>query len=242
MTADCDTIFFDFGGTLFSYKTMKRPIGKVMKEGAERLGVDKDRREIGKAYNAASLHAWSSVAQESFYLHRDIFISVYRRFAEELGATASDDFIEWIYAEMRQAMVDQFELREDCLSTLAALRERGHGLAIVSNIDDDHLLPMVERAGLADYLDRWTSSEEARSCKPDPGFFLYCAELADCDPARTLYVGDSPFHDVKGAKAVGMKTALIVEKDAGAPGQGEGETPEPDHTIEQLSELLEIVS
>ena len=132
-------------------------------------------------------------------------------------------------------------LREDCLDTLRALRERGLYLSIVSNIDDDHLFPMVERSGLNEVLDHWTSSEEARSCKPDPRFFELAMQKAGHSADQVLFVGDSPEHDVAGAKGVGMTTALIVE-DGGAPPLQTGRaTTAPDHQIRSLSELLELI-
>jgi HAD superfamily hydrolase (TIGR01549 family) len=235
------SLLFDFGGTLFSYRTVYRSISDAILEAGARLAPDAPRRNIGKAYGAATATVWDRRSHDSYYRHRDVMIETYREFAVELGREADDDFIEWMYVSLRDATVNGFELREDCIETLEALRERGLGVAIVSNIDDDYLHPMVERCGIAPYLDRWTSSEEAGSCKPDPGFFLHCADLADCPPAETLYVGDSPFHDVKGARGVGMSTALIVDSDLVAPGQGDSDVPEPDHTIKMLRELLAIV-
>ena len=123
---------------------------------------------------------------------------------------------------------------------MRALRERGHYVSIVSNIDDDYLLPLVERWQLDKLLDDWTSSEEARSCKPAPGFFRYALEKARCEAAEVLFVGDSPTHDIAGARALGMTTALISEKGQSPPGQF-GEVPEAHHEIEALAELLPIV-
>jgi HAD superfamily hydrolase (TIGR01509 family) len=241
MANDFQTILFDFGGTLFSYGTIRKRLGATIRAAAKQLDPEKTGREIGRAYGVASSEAWGGLTDQPYYNHKDMMVESYRIFARELGHEASDDFLARMYEDVRLSMVENFQLREDCLSTLTRLRERGLGLAIVSNIDDDYLVPMIERCGIAPYLDRWTSSEEAQSCKPDPGFFLHCAKLADCEPERALYVGDSPFHDVKGARGVGMSTALIVEEGVTAPGQSDEQPPEPDHTIRQLSELLDIV-
>jgi FMN phosphatase YigB (HAD superfamily) len=235
------TILFDFGGTLFSYRSVRESLAKTIGEAAARFDSSKSRQEIGSAYNVASAEAWKASANQPYYNHRDVMMDSYRLFARELGHEASDDILNQMYEDIRGAIVESFELRENCLSTLGILRDRGLGLAIVSNIDDDYLNPMVERCGIGPYLDRWTSSEAAQSCKPDSGFFLYCAKLADCEPERALYVGDSPFHDIKGAKGVGMSTALIVEEGVVAPGQDEIERPDPDFEIRRLEELIEIV-
>jgi len=238
---DYHTILFDFGGTLFSYSTIYEQLGDAIGAAAARIAPEKTTPEVRKAYSVASAKAWNDSPRKSYYRHKDMMMESNRLFARELGQEASEDFLERMYEEIRIAMVENFSLREDCLSTLEELRESGVGLAIVSNIDDDYLHPMIERCGIGPYLDRWTSSEEAQSCKPDPGFFLHCAELAGARPEDTLYVGDSPFHDVKGARGVGMRTALIVEEGVAAPGQTGEEIPEADHTIRALRELIEIV-
>jgi HAD superfamily hydrolase (TIGR01509 family) len=241
MATDYHTILFDFGGTLFSYTSIQERLGETIGAAASRLNPEKTRSEVGRAFNVASAEAWKPTTSQAYYNHKDVMIETYRIFAAELGHEANDDFLAQTYEEIRLAMVENFELREDCLSTLEELRKRGLGLAIVSNIDDDYLFPMIERCGIGPYLDRWTSSEEAQSCKPDRDFFLHCARLAGCDPDRALYVGDSPFHDVQGARGVGMSTALIVEEGVTPPAQGDGEALDPDFTIRRLAELLEIV-
>jgi FMN phosphatase YigB (HAD superfamily) len=241
MTASFETILFDFGGTLYSYSSIRGAVRKVIREAAERLGIDKSKRELGKAYREASERAWKASADLSYYRHRDVMVEGYRFFAGELGAHASDDFLDWMYETMRIAILESFELRDDCIATLEGLRNLGMGLAIVSNIDDDYFLPMIKSCGIGPHVDRWTSSEEARSCKPDSGLFLHCARLADSSPQQILYVGDSPFHDVKGAKGVGMTAALIVEDGVPIPGQGSDAVPDADFTIRRLSELLKLV-
>ena len=235
-------VFFDLGGTLFSYRTVQRRIGRTLFDAVQRLGVEADRRTIGKAWAEASRHAFARVAREDFYLHREVFVEAYRGFAERLSGSVPDDaFCDWLYRAQRERMIEAMELRDDCLDTLRALREEGLSLSIVSNIDDDHLHPMVERSGLDSALDHWTSSEKAGSCKPHGAFFAYCAELAGVEAREVLFVGDSPFHDVGGAKGAGMSAALIVEEGVSAPGQAGDASPEPDYEITQLSELLPIV-
>jgi 2-haloalkanoic acid dehalogenase type II len=240
-------VFFDFGGTLFSYASFQRSMrtgdaGRppIFAQAAERLGLQVDRRTIAQAYGKASVAAFRKYNDRDFYLHRDLFEDTFRFFAQELGADADADFVAWFYDLQRDALVENFELRHDCIETLEALRADGLSLHIVSNIDDDYLHPMVERAGLAQLLEHWTSSEEAESCKPHPRFFELALEKAGCDPHEVLFVGDSPAHDVAGASRMGMPTALIVEEGAPPPGQF-GDLPSADHEIRDLGELVGIV-
>ena len=237
-------VFFDFGGTLFSYASFQRAMrdgaGKpIFVQAADRLGVDVDRRTIAKAYGRASQAAFAKYNDRAYYLHRDLFVQSFENFATELGAEADAGFVEWFYDLQRETLLESFELRSDCMSTLETLRADGLSLHIVSNIDDDYLHPMVERSGLDAVLDHWTSSEEAESCKPHRRFFELALEKAGVGPEEVLFVGDSPTHDVGGANAMGMRTALILEAGADPPGQF-GDVPSADHEIRALAELIPI--
>jgi HAD superfamily hydrolase (TIGR01509 family) len=237
-------VFFDFGGTLFSYQSFELAMRggedkPLFVRAAERLGVDADRRTIGRAYGRASAAAFGKYNPRPYYLHRDLFEDTFRLFAAELGARADDDFVAWFYDLQRDTLLEKFELRSDCMSTLETLRAAGLSLHIVSNIDDDYLHPMVAKSGLGAVLAHWTSSEEARSCKPDARFFELCLEKAKVAPREVLFVGDSPLHDVAGASALGMRTALIVEEGVPPPGPG-GDAPAADYEIRALRELIPI--
>jgi HAD superfamily hydrolase (TIGR01509 family) len=239
--SDIKAVFFDFGGTLFSYATINGGSSSrsLFVEAADRLGVSADRRTIGRAYGKASAAAFRKYTSQRYYLHKDLFLDMFRGFAERLGGTPTPEFFDWFYQSQRELLLETFELRPDCIETLEKLRAGGLYLSIVSNIDDDYLHPMVARVGLDSVLHHFTSSEEAQSCKPDAGFFHLALEKAKCQAADVLFVGDSPTHDVAGASALGMKTALIVEPEAEPPGQL-GDAPAADHEIRSLTELLGI--
>lgn len=234
-------VFFDLGGTLFSYRDVGRWTFGALLASAKKLGADAEGREIGRAYRDASRAANESYIDRPYYLHRDLFRDTFRLFAERLGSEASQDFLDFSEAALREALVGNMVLRSDCLETLRTLKAKGLYLSIVSNIDDDYLMPMVADSGLDAVLDHWTSSEEARSCKPDPGFFRLALEKAGCTAEQVLFVGDSPTHDIRGAKDIGMTAALIVEGDAEPPLQDGRESVPPDYRIQALSELIALV-
>lgn len=235
-------VFFDLGGTLFSYRNMGRGSAPALMESARRLGVDAEPKDIGRAYRDANRSVSRRYAELEYYLHRDLFRDVFVEFADALGVNYSEDVFAWYAEKQREAVLTHLELREDCLDTLAALKRRGLYLSIVSNIDDDHLEPLVAQSGLGSFLDHWTSSEQARSCKPHQRFFEVAREKAGVRPEEVVFVGDSPEHDIHGAKTAGMTAVLIEEDGMVAPLQsGREDTHPPDHVIRALSELARIV-
>jgi HAD superfamily hydrolase (TIGR01509 family) len=233
-------VLFDFGGTLFSYRDFGRHTFELIVEGARRLGVEAEPHAAVSAYRAASEDAFREFFPEPYYLHRDLFHETFRRFARQLGGEADAAYLDWFHAAMRQLVLERFELRPDCRETLEGLRAAGLHVGIVSNIDDDYLEPMLERTALHSCLDSWLSSERARSCKPHAAIFEQALARAGAAPGQALFVGDSPEHDVAGARALGLRTALLREAGTTPPGAGAGTAGEPHHEIERLEEVLDL--
>ncbi|MCX5337447.1 HAD family hydrolase [Streptomyces sp. NBC_00140] len=89
----------------------------------------------------------------------------------------------------------------DAAEVLRALRERGIGVGIVSNIGWD-LRPVFREHGLDPYVDAYVLSYEHGVQKPDPRLFALACESLGADPRRTLMVGDDRRAD-GGAAALG---------------------------------------
>jgi len=234
-------VFFDLGGTLFSYRHLPRTTMQLLQATCERLGITADREAVRHQYQQATADMTLVYADKTYYLHRDFFCDTLRRFLELLDVRASHDDIAWYEETHRLAVVDCLELKADCRETLESLRARELYLSIVSNIDEDMLTPLVERESLGRYLDHWTSSETARSCKPNPVFFAHALSLSGLAPHEVLFVGDSPEHDIVGASAAGMRTVLISDGGLPPPLQSGKNTVKPDHIIGSLSELQELI-
>jgi putative hydrolase of the HAD superfamily len=235
-------VLFDFGGTLFSYREVQgQAFRPLLGEALQRLRVAAEPRAVGRAWKAASAETWRSFNPRPYYLHKDLFQDNFRRFAIELGAEPTADDLEWFHEAQRRLVHDGFALRTGCVAMLRALRAAGIHAGIVSNIDDDYLEPMLERAGLRSSLDAWTSSEAARSCKPHEAIFAHALAKAGASAAETVFVGDSPVHDVAGARRLGMRTILIRDGDEPAPGTAGFEAGVPDHEIRELLEILPLV-
>lgn len=234
-------VLFDLGGTLFSYGGGRR-MGGVISDVVRDIGLDAEPERIGRAWRAASESVMRRYAKEAYYLHKDLFQDTLRAFASSFGATVPDAIAETFHARQRDSVVGHLPIRSDTIETLASLKERGLYLAIVSNIDDDYLDPLVEKHGLDELLDHWTSSEEARSCKPDVAIYRHALEKAGLAPGEALFVGDSLQHDIAGASAAGLPSVRIVEEGVTTPlTHGLEITAQPDHQIAALSELLDLL-
>ena len=107
----------------------------------------------------------------------------------------------------------QFRAFSDTQPALAELRRLGLRLVCVSNWDC--ALPgVLARCGLAGFLDGVVTSAVVGARKPDPAIFAAALEVAGCEPAEALHVGDTPAEDVDGARAAGIG-ALLIGRDGG---------------------------
>ena len=229
-------VFFDFAGTLFSARSLRDVHLEQLRLVGDAVGVTASDDELRAAYRRGLSAAYREVATRPYYLHRELFGRAFVEMARSLGGALAPASITDLVDRQYRATLDTAMLRDDCVATLRNLRAKGMRVQIVSNIDDDQMDALAARLALAPEVDAWTSSESARSCKPDARIYQVALEVARCRPADVLFVGDSPVHDVVGPRAQGMATALLVA-DA-RPGAPDGS---PDFVIERLGQVVEIV-
>lgn len=238
---DIKGVFFDLGGTLFTYQSMPSRTGSLLIRAANQLGITAEPKQVGKAYQAANKRVAVAYGAKDYYLHADLFRDVFTEFCNEIGS----EFDLSVWDDYRHkhdaAVIDALQMRTDCRATMKQLREKGLYLSIASNIDHFMLEALIKREQLGELFNDWTSSEEAQSCKPHSAFFDCTQQKSGLDAGDILFVGDSPEHDILGAHNAGMRTALIVEPGVTAPLQSGKATVEPDYEIAELSDLLEIL-
>jgi putative hydrolase of the HAD superfamily len=231
-------VFFDLGGTLFSYRSINAHFDHVLARLASGRGIERPLDDLRQAYRMAMLRVMGEWAARPYYLHRDLFTEAHALFLRNLGADASASDPDVAASQSSVLGEPAIAPRPDAAHTLARLRDRGLHLQIVSNIDVDQLDAVWPRLDLDAHVDAITTSEEAQSCKPDPGIFrIALAKAGNPPPESVVFVGDSVLHDVAGAKALGMTSVLI--------GMAPKDAPDhlvPHHVIENLAELLDLVS
>jgi len=125
----------------------------------------------------------------------------------------------------------------DALPTLKYLKEKGYKLALVTDTDGTPGIKAkrISRSNIPRLFDVVViAGEETNEVKPDPSGYMLALRKLQIKPPEALYVGDKPFTDIKGAKALGIITVLIHRK----PWK---EYVEPDLTIDNLIQLKSIL-
>ena len=133
-----------------------------------------------------------------------------------------------------EAFDERVVLYDDALPTIAALRERGARLALVSNCSHT-TRAIVDRWGFDELFDAVVLSFELGVRKPDAGIYEAALAGVGADPSEALFVDDQTSY-CDGARALGIDTRLIIRATANP---AEGFAHPNGHTvITSLGDLL----
>lgn len=97
----------------------------------------------------------------------------------------------------------------DCRAVLEALKTRGYRLGVIANQQPGTVLRL---AGwdLLSFFDVIAASAELGMAKPDPAFFYWALNRAQCDPQNAVMIGDRIDNDILPAERIGMRTVHIL--------------------------------
>jgi HAD superfamily hydrolase (TIGR01549 family) len=98
----------------------------------------------------------------------------------------------------------------DVAPALAALRDRGLRLVVVSNANG-RLRHLFDRVDLTKWFDHVLDSHEWGVEKPDPRLFQLALEQSRADAATTVHVGDLYYVDVAGARRAGLREGVLFD-------------------------------
>ena len=173
--------------------------------------------------------------QGAFHPYRDVLQSVVKQFGEELGFVPT--------AEEVRSLPDSLALWKPWPDTVAALRQlkSRYRLAILSNVDDD--LFAATRPQLEVEFDEVITAQQAQAYKPSLKIFELALARIQAPAHRILHVGQSIYHDVIPAQALGLATVWVNRPSARAGvGAVKAAHAEPDLEVSSLAELAELAN
>jgi len=197
-----DAVLFDFRGTLFGDEEDSTWIRSAA-EGIGRTLTDQEIDEL-LARGAAvaedpEIQALLERCDTSLAGHREANLRWLR------AAAVDDELAIAIWA--RDGHPDATFAFPDAAPVMAALREHGIRMAVVSDIHYD-IRDHFRRHGLDQYVDAYVLSFEHGCQKPDAEMFTRALDALDVTADRALMVGDTPGHD-GGAANVGIPTYIL---------------------------------
>jgi pyrophosphatase PpaX len=123
---------------------------------------------------------------------------------------------------------------------LAALKERGFTLAIVTSRLSSTTMEGLEKYELTGYFDLIVTCEDCRKFKPDPEPVRITLEKLGKRPEEALMVGDTR-NDILCARGAGVKSVLVGWAIAVPECERSG-ADGPDYCIEKAGDLLDILA
>lgn len=181
------------------------------------------------------IYAELELAAEADYKpYREVLQAVVRGFGERLGFRVSDDEARFLPESVRN-----WQPFADTASALGVLKKR-HKLAVISNIDDDLFATSAPKLGVS--FDHVITAQQAGCYKPCMKIFRMAQERIGVEPGHWLHAGQSIYHDVIPAKALGIATVWV---NRASPRSGAGATKaaacKPDLEVPDLRTLAEMV-
>ncbi|MEU1706937.1 HAD-IA family hydrolase [Streptomyces sp. NPDC005706] len=206
-------VLFDFSGTLFRVESTESWLRAVLDEAGIAL-TGPELADTAAALEVAGalpggadpvevpedLAGLWAVRDESAEQHRAAYTGLSRR-------------VPLPVPELHDALYERhmapaaWSPYQDAADVLRALRERGIGVGVVSNIGWD-LRPVFREHGLDAYVDAYVLSYEHGVQKPDPRLFSAACEELGADPRQVLMVGDNRTAD-GGAAALGCRVHFV---------------------------------
>jgi putative hydrolase of the HAD superfamily len=188
-------VSFDAGGTLLHpWPSVGHVYAEVAaQQGAGHFPVDTLNRQFAAA--------WARRGTGFRHTRAQWAALVDCTFAGLVGAPPSRTFFPAVYR--RFADPDVWRIYDDVLPTLAALAERGLGLAVISNWDE-RLRPLLVALNLARHFRVIVVSGEVGCEKPSPVIFAAAARELGVPMSAVMHVGDSLEDDYQGALAAGL--------------------------------------
>lgn len=228
-------VIFDWGGTLSHYANIE--LIDMWRLAADRLAGHSGRsaEDILGRLVEVDLRLWERTTGDALaYGLPDIV----REATRELGIDVAEAIIAEAGTHYLDTWTPHIRHFEDARPTLAALKERGLRVGLLSNTHwpQAYHERFLKRDGLTPYIDTRCYTSEMTYMKPHPEAFRHALDTIGVEAAEAVYVGDRLFDDVFGAQRVGMRA--VHRPNPGVPPH-EGVTP--DATIEALAGLLPIL-
>ena len=207
-------LLLDAAGTLIE---PAEPVAEVYARAAEFHGQALDPAAVKQAFRETfsgladpdwAAHPHGDAAEREWW--RQI---VGRTLNTAAGTVLPHDFVEACFPTLFAHYADPAAWRvfPEVPEVLAAARESGFRLAVVSNFDR-RLHGILAGHGL--HFDAVVTSADAACRKPAQGIFRHALELLDLSPAEAFHCGDSHAADFLGAQAAGIP-AWHLERPAG---------------------------
>lgn len=246
MENQIQTVIFDLGGTLLEYAgpylywpELETPGLQAAYGHLEDKGVELPSFDVFRDSAFATLpDRWQKATEGERNLRLADFLAELLQ-ANRVGGVP----VQWIGEAAQQyqsTICSQATMIAGARETLSALKNQGYKIGLLSNTMFDGAIHVadLQRFDLDPYFDAMLFSADLNMWKPNAAPYLYLLDELQSAPQNTVFIGDSPGHDIVGGKAAGLHTIYFRSTDR----FGEPDGVQPDATIYHLDELPDLLS
>lgn len=233
MSALLDAVVFDWGGTLTPYHDAD--LTDLWSAAAGMLAPER-KEELTAALVAVEAEFWERSTSERG-AHSAKVGELVRLATDRVGLDVESGIHDRAVVALLESWAPHTVVEPDGAATLRALRERGLRIGLLSNTHwpREWHERFLARDGVLDLIDVRVYTSDLRHTKPHAEAFRAVLGQLGVAPERAVMIGDRPFDDISGAKALGMRAVLKPN------GFVPGADVSPDATIERLSQLPAII-
>jgi putative hydrolase of the HAD superfamily len=217
-------IVFDLDNTLVDFMAMKKQAIDAAIDAMVDAGLELERTEIKERID--TIYKERGIEYQQVF--DDLIFGIFQKIDHRVLAAGIIS-----YRRAREAALKPYP---HVTATLMELSRRGIKLALLSDAPSREAWLRLCYINFHHIFSNVVTFDDTGERKPSPKPFNKALQLLGVKPEEALMVGDWPERDIKGAKAVGMKTAFArygdtfgtIEHDA-------------DYELKDISELLKIV-
>lgn len=195
---DIQAIFFDLDQTLVDFLRLKRICCDQAVEAMIDAGLDISPKQALKIIYDI---------YEKFGMEDQ---EVFQKFLHKVGKNMDYRILSHGIVAYRKAKMSFLNPYPGTKATLMKLKHHGYKLAIVTDAPRMKAWDRLVSMRIDDFFDAVITYDDTKKFKPDKEPFLLAMKTLKVMPQHSLYIGDHPERDIKGAKSVGMKTVLAA--------------------------------
>lgn len=223
-----EAVFWDIGGVILDPASVRRAHEEFVRRIVETHASDEDAESDGDP-----IETWRTAVGEYFRERdgtefRSARTAYDRAVAEICGESISEDDWRPVFEEVT---AETLRPEHGAVETIERLAEADLHVGVVSDVDTEEGLRILEAFGVRERFDSITTSEMVGRTKPDPAMFETALRKADVHASEAVMIGDRYDHDMAGAKETGLTTISYGAEDG----------PAVDYRVEELREVPGVV-